>query len=479
MNFDSDIDVDLLFHINEKALSLGASYSEVRFHVIERQGIINRNDTVIGSLMTSTKGVAIRIVYNGALGFASTHTLRKDEIEKSIDKAISQARASSMFMRKPIVFSNERLGNARVFVVEKKKLEDLNIETMTSLLKESWNKIKTSGIRSKIPVYLQNLSWSKEYKIVINTDGGYVESYIPRVFYFFNLVEVNNGNSANKWYEYAASGGAELAEKFVLDGRQFKDVYIIDEVLQKAKPAPKGKMDIVLGDEIVGLLAHESSGHPSEADRILGREAAQAGKSFIKPDSRGNRIGSEIVSVVDDPTIPGSNGYYLFDDETVPAKKKYLYKNGVINEFLHNRYTGYVFGSGSNGSARAMDAFSEPIIRMSNTYIEPRDHTIEELIEDIEFGIYMKSYMEWNIDDERWGNRYVGLEAYLIENGRLTEMVKNPVFEATTLEIYSNIDAIGKDLVFHAGTCGKGEPAQGVPVWFGGPHIRIRKVRII
>lgn len=470
---------DLLSYVIERSLSEGATYSEARIHRINRYGLMTRNDKVIGSVVTNSEGLAIRVIYKGGLGFSSTYIGKRENIDKAISEAIGRARAASAYMRIPVEFSRERLGKAKVFVNEKKKLETLNVEEMASMLKESWAKVSGAEIQSKIPVFFQSISWNKEYKIIMTSDGGHVESYIPRVFYFYNLVEYDSGRSVNKWYEYAASGGAELAEEFVLKGRQFDDVYVLDNVLRKSEAPPRGKMDVVLGDEIVGLLVHESCGHPSEADRILGREAAQAGKSFIKPDSLGQRIGSEIVNVVDDPTLPGSNGFYLYDDEAVPARKKYLYRNGVINDFLHNRHTGHLFGRGSNGSARAMDAFSEPIVRMSNTYLEPMDYSVEELIEDIELGIYMKSYMEWNIDDERWGNRYVGLEAYLIERGELKGLVRNPAFEATTYEIYSNMDAIGKDLVFHSGTCGKGEPAQGVPVWFGGPHVRVRKVKVL
>jgi len=478
MSREPTFDPDALENAVGAALSRGCTYAEARYHEVEREGVVMRNGSLVGAILSSSRGVAVRVIYGGALGFASTHDLTKEGIARVVETAIAHARAASSHVKSPVSFSQERLGRARVYAKERRSLAELTPEQMTGLLRESWERIRASGVESKIAVYLQSLTKSAERKVVVNSDGGYVESCTPRVFYFYNLVEVNSGSSANKWYEYAATGGAELAEEFVLRGRQYDDARVLDDVLRKAQPAPRGKMDVVLGDEITGLLAHESSGHPSEADRILGREAAQAGKSFIKPSSLGERIGSELVSVVDDPTIPGSNGFYLYDDETVPARKKYLYKRGVINEFLHNRHTGRLMGVGSNGSARAMDAFSEPIIRMSNTYIEPGDHSLDELIEGVKLGVYIKSYMEWNIDDERWGNRYVGLEAYLIENGRLTRLVKNPVFEATTLEIYTKIDAVGKDLKFHAGTCGKGEPPQGVPVWFGGPHVRVREVRI-
>jgi TldD protein len=120
----------------------------------------------------------------------------------------------------------------------------------------------------------------------------------------------------------------------------------------------------------------------------------------------------------------------------------------------------------------------EPIVRMANTYFAPGDHTFEELIEDIKFGVYIKSYMEWNIDDERWSQRYGGLEAYLIENGELKGLVRNPVLELTTKTFYSSVDAADKNLAFYAGTCGKGEPMQGVPVWFGGPNVRVRNIKL-
>ncbi|MEM4529129.1 MAG: TldD/PmbA family protein, partial [Candidatus Methanomethylicaceae archaeon] len=132
----------------------------------------------------------------------------------------------------------------------------------------------------------------------------------------------------------------------------------------------------------------------------------------------------------------------------------------------------------SNGSARASSYSREPIIRMSNTFIEPGDYSFEELLEDIKHGIYIKSFMEWNIDDIRWNHRYVGLEAYAIENGELKHPIRDAVIEATTKVIFSSIDAIGNDLKFNAATCGKGQPDQGVPVWTGGPSIRMRNIYI-
>jgi TldD protein len=115
---------------------------------------------------------------------------------------------------------------------------------------------------------------------------------------------------------------------------------------------------------------------------------------------------------------------------------------------------------------------------MANTYMEPGDYKFDELLEDIKFGIYIKNFTEWNIDDRRFNQRYVGLESYIIENGELKDMVRNPVIEMTTVGLFSSVDAVGSDLDFWAATCGKGDPMQGVPVWTGGPSIRLRNVNL-
>jgi len=115
---------------------------------------------------------------------------------------------------------------------------------------------------------------------------------------------------------------------------------------------------------------------------------------------------------------------------------------------------------------------------MANTFMKAGDHTFEELLEDVHHGVYMKTFMEWNIDDKRFNERYVGHESYLVENGELTGYVRNPALEVTTPTLYGSVDAVGKRMEFGAGTCGKGDPSQGAPVYEGGPPIRLRKIRL-
>jgi len=211
----------------------------------------------------------------------------------------------------------------------------------------------------------------------------------------------------------------------------------------------------------------------------MGREAAQAGESFIEVGMLGAHIGSEEATVMDDPTIPNSYGHYLFDDEGVKAGPRALYLGGRVNTFLHNRQTAAALDlDRSNGSSRAESYADEPIVRMGNTFVAPGDHSVEELIEDVKLGVYVKDFMEWNIDDKRYNQKYVGTEAYLIKNGRVGGPLRNPVIEMTTPAFWSAIDARAKDVDYFAATCGKGDPMQGAPVHMGGPSMRLRKVRL-
>src|SRR5881296_1670437 len=238
------------------------------------------------------------------------------------------------------------------------------------------------------------------------------------------------------------------------------------------------------------LLPYHHPGRPGRTDvpqlrmvRRLGRdrgvespEARQSGKSFIPPDGIGMRVGSEVVNVVDDPTVEHAIAYYRTDDEGVKARRRYLYKEGRVTEFLQNRETAAAMRTRSNGAARAVNYNVEAIVRMANTFVEPKDHSVDELLEDVKFGVYMKSFMEWNIDDKRYNAKYAGREAYLVENGEVKHPVRNTIIELTTPAFWSAVDAVGKDLDFEAGFCGKSDPGQALDASLGGPTIRLRNV---
>ena len=460
------------------ARSLGATYSEVRIQKDTSDATIIKNGEPQFSGFLREFGLGIRLIINGALGFASTNELEKDSIAETILSAASMARASANTLRRPILLSNARVSREKWEVKQKRKLSSVSIEDKLKLLLEADKNFKLKG-GAKFPARILSLSETVTEKAYLNSEGTHIISKIPRASFHYMATAYSAGKgTAQRYNKKGASGGWEVISSWNVADFISEEAKVLSSILTKGKRPPKGSLDAILGSELVGIVCHESCGHPFEADRILGREAAAAGESFVKTETLGTRLGSEHVTIVDDPTIPNSYGHYSYDDEGVRASRRELIKKGIVNTFLHNRETAAELGIESNASARAISYNREPIVRMSNTYMEKGDHNLDELIESVAMGVYIKSFMEWNIDDKRFNQRYVGLEAYLIRKGEIKHLVRNPVLEITTPSLFMSVDAVGKDIDYSAAVCGKGDPQQGAPVWTGGAEVRLRNIKL-
>ncbi|MCW4026602.1 MAG: TldD/PmbA family protein [Candidatus Bathyarchaeota archaeon] len=470
----------LKFCIN-LALDMGSEYAEARFQSDFGESMILKNSVPEASFFTEEKGVTVRVLYKGSLGFACTNKIRKRETASAVKRAFKIARAASRLLKNEVSMEEAELGRDRVVVKPRVRFDSVDLDSKIQLMKEADERAveaaKEAGADLTARMFTLDTLTTK--KVVLTSDGADVTSVVPRAALsaFLTAHDPQRG-TVQRSFNLGESAGWEAVERWNLPELMREESSSLAKTLRKAVSAPKGVMDVVLGPEVVGIVSHESSGHPGEADRILGREAAQAGETYLKMDSLGMRVGSDAVNVADDPTIDRSFGFYLYDEEGVKATKRVLIKEGRINEFLQNRESASVFGVHSNGASRASAYNREPIVRMANTFLEPGDYSKEELIEGVKDGVYIKNFMEWNIDDRRFNQRYVGLEAYRIENGELKERVRNPVLEMTTVGLWSAVDAVGKDLEFQAAYCGKSDPMQALPVWTGGPHARLRGVRL-
>ncbi|MCD6126823.1 MAG: TldD/PmbA family protein [Methanomicrobia archaeon] len=442
-------------------------YAEVRYEKTLINNLVMKNGNIDAVNVEKDKGISIRVLYDGGIGFVSTNDPK--DINDLIKRAVKMAKNN----KSKLGLSEEKTYKDRWEVKQKKKIEETDLEWKIEYLQDLDRKIMETNVNIPARIFeLDDKLIEKEY---VNSDGTKISAYHPKIGFFYFVTVV--GKTVEQGYkQFGYSGGYEAFEFWDLENIAVEEVKGLNRVANEGKEAPKGKMDLLCGPEVTGIAVHESCGHPTEADRIMGRESSQAGESFIKEAMIGEMIGSEYVNIAEDPTIEHSYGYYKYDEEGVKARIKYLYKEGKINEFLHSRETAYKMGIQSNGAARASSYDREPIPRMANTFFVPGDYTLDELIEDIKFGIYMKSFTEWNIDDKRYNQRYIGRESYIIENGEIKDPVKRPVLEITTPGFYKAVDAAGKDLEFTAGTCGKSDPMQGLDVWMGGPSIRLRNV---
>ena len=241
--------------------------------------------------------------------------------------------------------------------------------------------------------------------------------------------------------------------------------------LLSAKPVEAGKYTVIVDPKLCGVFTHEAFGHLSEADFIY------ENKKLREIMKIGKRFGPDVLSIVDDGTLEGEAGYNKYDSEGTPTQKTYLIKDGILTNRLHSRETAARMNEGPTGNARAISYGSEPIVRMTNTYMESRDQTFEEMLAGVDDGIYAKGSLGGQTNTEMF--TFSAEEAYRIKDGKICEQVRDVVLTGNVFETLTNIDAIGNDLVLYGGLggCGKGGQSP-LRVSDGGPHIRIKNVTI-
>ncbi|MDA4126151.1 MAG: TldD/PmbA family protein [Thaumarchaeota archaeon] len=461
-----------------KALSAGASYAEARVQRTWERQFVLKNGEPQPSFFAEGYGIGIRVISRGALGFAATNDMRRVSVNEIASKAAKLAKASSTVLEKPVLLDNSRPVKRKWSPPETRKVENADASWLRGVLLDIESRISDGKAGVKIPGRLLFLGAELEERYYVNSDGARVEGRLPRIGFFGSLSAIEGGETAQRFIQQGETGGLEVVKRINLVDKIEEEARAMGRVLKTAAKSPTDSVDVVLSPELSGIAAHESVGHPQEADRVLGREGAQAGESYLKANSLGRKIGSTEANVSDDPTLVHSNGFVPVDDEGVEGKKRFLIKDGIINEFLHNRTTAKEFGLLSNGASRSVAFDREPIIRMSNTFVEPGDLSTEELVKEVKHGVFFKTFTEWNIDDKRLNQRYVALEANLIEHGELKGLVKSPVLEITTPKLWGSVKARSKHMEFEAATCGKGDPMQGAPVWTGGPETLLAGIKL-
>jgi TldD protein len=463
----------------EQALKSGAQYAEARVQRDIAHTFTLKNGTAEPITTTRKLGIGIRVIVDGSMGFASTNSLESAQIRSSSETAVSTAKAAARLVSTPIRLAPEKSFEDNWEAQMKIDLQEVSIEEKFEVLHSIEKALAPELVGVSLPSRILLLDEELTWKFYANSEGSRIRGFVPRISLYFILTAEEKGKgTVQRMRHEAQTRGWEAVKDWDLSVVAAKEAKMLGNVLREGVSSPRGEIDLVLGPEVTGIICHESCGHPQEADRILGREGAQAGESYVKRNMLGHRVGSEHVTIIDDPTLPNSYGFYLYDDEGVKARPRILIENGIIADLLHNRETASEFNVSSNASSRASAYDREPLVRMGNTYMKPEDHKLDELLEDVKHGVYMKSFMEWNIDDRRYNQRYVGLEAYMIEEGMVGAPVRNPVLEITTPALYGSVDAVGKEMEFSGATCGKGDPMQGAPVWTGGPPIRVRKIHL-
>ena len=442
--------------ITEALKGHNADYIEIRIEEGEATRLQYRGRELEDIGRTTSLGGNVRALVKGGWGFISFNDV--SDLKAKVEKAVRQARLvgreeSKLAPVEPVVAivpPEVKKDPSVVPLAQKKGILDEYNDVIWSI-----PKIQTSII-----------GYSDRHKKVTfaSTEGSYIEQTKVDVMARFNAVARDGNDVQQSSLSLGSNGDYGFMENLHSD---------VGEMAKRAvellsAPQLKGGEYTVICDPILaGVFAHEAFGHLSESDFVYENERMREIMVL------GRRFGGNHLNIIDGAAVPGLRGSYKYDDEGVPGTKTYLIREGILTGRLHSRETAAKMGEAPTGNARALDYTFQPIVRMTNTYIEPKEASFEELISEIKEGVYAKSWYGGMTSMEMF--TFSAGEAYMIRNGRVEELLRPVVLSGNVFTTLENIDAIGNDLDMNqGGGCGKGGQMP-LPVSNGSPHIRISK----
>jgi TldD protein len=477
---------DLAQHSLETARLRGAVYADARVMYLRQRDLTTKNGQV-GTLAESESiGIGVRVLANGAWGFASTDRLTREGVAACAGQAVSIAKASALAKRGEVVMVPEDPYVDSWQSPFRKDPFEIPLETQLELLLKADAEMRSvkgvtlaeTGMQfRKIDSWFASSIGSRIHQRKMISGCGIVATS-------FQGDEIQKRSYPNSFGGQHTLEGYELVEALDIV-RNAPRVAEEAVALHSAAQCPEKCGTLILGSSQLGLQIHESVGHPIELDRVLGQEANFAGTSFLTLDQLNKlKYASDIVNVVADARLEHGQGLgtFAYDDEGVPAQCTDIIKNGMFRGYLSNRETAKLIGlKRSSGTMRTESWNRLPIIRMTNVSLMPGTWKEEELVADTGDAILMETNRSWSIDDRRYQFQFSTEIGWEIKGGKKTRMLKNPSYSGITTEFWNSCDAIcSREYWTLWGTpnCGKGQPMQTMGTGHGAAPARFRNVRI-
>ena len=457
-------------------------YADVRLLTSRIERLKVKNGSVDSISDSSSKGFGFRVIVDGCWGFSSSSTLSEEEAARVAEEAIQIARATKLAKTSDVDLGEPE---AAVDTYETRIARDpfaVPLEDKIAVLLEA-DKIMAANPAIKTRECACNSFLTD--KIFLSTEGADIAQKIIECGGGITAIAVGDDDVQKRSYPNSwgdtATRGYEFFEGLDLAGNAERTAEEAAALL-KAPLCPSGETTLIIGASQLALQVHESCGHPIELDRVFGMEASFAGTSFLTVEKMGNfKYGSDKVFMTADATCEGGLGTFGYDDEGVPAQRTPIVEAGNFVGYITSRETASKLKLRSNGCMRADGWNRIPLIRMTNINLEPGDWDYDELIEDTKDGILVDTNKSWSIDDKRLNFQFGTEVAYRIKNGKIKEMLKNPVYSGITPQFWGSCDAVCSDKHWHiwgVPNCGKGEPIQLAHVAHGTSPARFRNVRV-
>lgn len=458
----------------EEARRLGAEYAEARAETDQSERVHARNGEVERSSLDHDAGWGIHVLAGNGWGFASSSSTQRESITTVVENAVDLARASGTRRnsRSDISIMPTEQGEYSTALAQDPLTVPLN--TRVDLMREATDRILSA--HSRVKVATATLGLQRMEKVYANTLGAHLRQSITYSGAWLDAVATDEGYSYRRSFGDMSQAGWEFILSLDLlaagdtVGREAAELVV-------APWAPSGPRTVILSSDFVALLVHESCGHPTELDRVLGWEAAFAGTSFLMPDMLGRfRYGSPLVNMTADSLLPGGLGTFGWDDEGTPAQRTAIVTEGMFTGYLTSRESALELGQRSNGCGRAISWGRIPLVRMVNLSLQPGSGSFEELVSQVDDGLYLETPSSWSLDDKRMNFHFSAELCREIKGGKLGELRKGASFQGRTPAFWGSVRGVAGPEAWHLWGlphCAKGEPLQLCPVSHGGSPILV------
>ena len=461
----------------------GASYADVRLDEHVTQDIVVKNGQLAAVSDDASEGFGVRVIVDGAWGFAGSARLDKSEVELVVDRAIRIARASARVRSAPVNLGSPVTSRGHYRTPLERDPFSVPLSEKVDLLLRA---DAAMGSVKGVTIREGSMEFIRQKKTFASTEGAFTEQELFEAGAGIEATatspdDVQNRSYPNSFGRHQGSGGYEYITGLELErhGQRIGEEAV---ALLTAVQCPSGMKTLILDASQTALQIHESCGHPTELDRVFGMEAAYAGTSFMTPEKLNHlQYGSPKVTITADALTPTGLGTFGWDDEGVPAQRSFLIKDGLFVGYLTSRETASVLGQQSNGTMRADGWNRIPLIRMTNVNLAPGDSSLERMIAETKDGVYMETNRSWSIDDKRLNFQFGTQLAYEIVDGKRGRLLKNATYAGITPEFWNSCDAVAGPsewMVWGLANCGKGQPPQVAHVAHGAAPARFQNVRV-
>jgi TldD protein len=467
----------------DTARARGAGYADVRVNEERMQYVEVKNGQVTALADTNAYGIGVRVLVDGAWGFCASAEVSEAEADRCAAQAVAIARASRSVRRHPAALSALEPVVAEWETPHRLDPFATSLSTKVDLLLRADAALR--AVRG-LTLATSSMQFWEDRKLFASTEGSLIRQRIVHSGGGISATAAGDDDIQVRSYPTSfggqyESGGFEVLERLDLPAHATRTGEEAVALLT-AKACPAGRTTIVLDGPQVSLQIHESCGHPSELDRVLGWEANYAGTSFLTPEQqRVLRYGSPAVNIVADATAPRGLGTFGYDDEGVPAIRADLVREGMFVGYLTSRETAVRLGERSNGTMRAESWAHIPLIRMTNINLLPGEWPLEDLIADTQDGILMATNRSWSIDDKRYNFQFGTEIGWEIKNGKRGALLKNCTYTGITPQFWNSCDAVCDDSdweIWGTPNCGKGQPSQTMRTAQGAAAARFRDVQV-